>query len=538
MPSNEIKPGSFARRQVRGAAASTASPVRMVRTSVVLSSLAGAITALAFLNQLLTAKMFGAQRQFDLYLVAVSVPLMIAGTASAALSQAFVPKLRSLYREPEKYRKAVATMLLFTFTAASLLAIGSYFLTMATASLAAIGSVRAEWAYIDSIAKPASLSAGLAVVASGLSAVHHSEMRFAQPALVTVAPYIGMICAMIFGPPQAGPLVLAWGMMAGTGVAVLVLAPSAIIHARGAWSAPVCWPLLTDDAGRLGLVLLGNLAFTGLAPVEALVAPGFGAGALSFLGYSQRLVIAISSLVIAGPSALLVPSIAEARANGDRAREIVIASTSIGLVVAFASVVAALLFLLRVPVIQLCFERGAFDATMTRGVADTLPWLLVGSVAMLGSVAAVRVLNGQSRHFVPAAAGIAMPVAYFGLATGLSRAFGYQGICAAYALSWWIVFLFLLHRLFLWHPWASAKRLAKPVGALGGALAVAAASVWAGREVLFAPGARLGTAALAWRCGVLGVGGLLLFLIAATVFCPVPEIQMRLQRFCGIRGKV
>jgi putative peptidoglycan lipid II flippase len=198
----------------------------------------------------------------------------------------------------------------------------------------------------------------------------------------------------------------------------------------------------------VALVILANCAFSGLAPVEALLAPRFGPGALSYLGYAQRLIIAMGTVVVAGPSVLLVPEVAEAWLAKDARRVRALAFRTLAAVSLIAALMALTFGLLRVPVITLLLERGAFDAATTRGVAAALPWMLAGSVPMLGAQVAFRVLYGQNQHVIPAIVGLLVPGMYWVEGFFLSHALGLQGICLAYALSWWLAFALLLVKIF------------------------------------------------------------------------------------------
>jgi putative peptidoglycan lipid II flippase len=186
--------------------------------------------------------------------------------------------------------------------------------------------------------------------------------------------------------------------------------------------------------------------------------------------------------------------------------------------------VAVIFFFLRVPLLRLCFERGAFDSAMTRGVSNTLPWMLVGSVAMLGSVIAFRNLYGQSSQRMPALLGIATPALYFALSSIFTRLLGFQGICVAYATCWWTVLLGVLVKLFgfrLDRILAAAASL-RP---LAGALSVASFAVWALSALFLSPGRQLGDLAVAFRCLAVAATGFALFAIMPAFVWPVPEVQ-------------
>jgi putative peptidoglycan lipid II flippase len=261
-----------------------------------------------------------------------------------------------------------------------------------------------------------------------------------------------MVAALVGASSPRTPIILVWGTLAGSMLSVLVLMPRALRCIRLRSFAKPQFHSLFSGVGRVGLVIIANCAFSGLAPVEALLAPKFGPGALSYLGYSQRLIIAMGAVVVAGPNVLLVPEIAEACVAKDIDRVNGLAFKSIAAVTVIATLLALIFCMIRVPVISLLLQRGAFDQATTQGVAGTLPWMLVGSIAMLGTQIAFRILYGQNMHAFPAAVGFVVPGLYLIVALLLGNLLGFQGICIAYAVSWWSAFLASLVKIFAVSP--------------------------------------------------------------------------------------
>jgi|CZKS01.1.fsa_nt_gi putative peptidoglycan lipid II flippase len=497
----------------------------MVTTSVRLSVISAGIAFLALGCQILTARTFGARHEFDIYLVAISVPFLVVGAASGALSQAFVPRLVAAQRDPGLYRATISGLIGSTVLGGTIVVLTGFFGTIW--AVAAIGGTfsAADRIQIVLIARIAWLSAGSTLLASAFAAVHHSERRFFLPAVTGAAPYAGMITAMSLLPPSTGPVMLAWGMLAGSVCATLVLLP-AVLRRTPFHHPPRASALsVFDGVGSVILVVIANCAFTGLAPVEALLAPRFGPGSLSYLGYSQRIIIALGAIVVAGPSVALVPSIAAAVAARKDYRVTVLARKNIAAVLAIASLAALVFSLIRVPVIRLCLEHGAFDSTMTRGVAGTLPWMLFGSIAMLGSLTAFRVLYGQNIYRLPAVIGVVLPILYLSLGFLFVPQFGFQGICVAYATCWWLVLFVLLTIIFGFHPKRMLARIAVPLFPLVAAFTSTAVAVWVGRELLLAQGTQLNTIELTLRCGAVAGAGIALFVLMTALVWPVPIIR-------------
>ena len=497
----------------------------MIKASLRLSIVSSVIALLAFACQIITAHTFGARHQFDVYLFAISIPLLIMGASTGAVSLAFVPRLMAARRDRDLYRSSVSALLCFAILAAIVIAFGGMQLTMW--STAAVSNVfnGPDRFNVLSIARVAWFSAGLAMIVSALTAVHHTEQSFVLPAITASGAYVGMIGAMALFSPTRGPIVLAWGMLAGAAVSVLVLLPRAIPSIAMSRFASSQIYALFDGVGRIILVVIANCAFTGLAPVEAFLAPKFGPGALSYLGYSQRLIIAMGAAVVAGPNVLLVPAIAQACVENNPQRIKSLSIKAIGAVCVVGALAALIFGLMRVPLIRLVLQHGAFDSTTTQAVAATLPWLLVGSIAMLGSVIAFRALYGQNLHVFPSIAGILVPALYFGLGSLLSNMIGFQGICIAYAASWWLIFAALLVKLFGLAPRQMRLLVSQPVLGAGAALSVAAATTWAVQKLLLRSGDSLSGVALGLRCCTVASLGIASFAVVGLYFWPRSNLR-------------
>ena len=492
----------------------------MIKTSLRLSLITAFLALLGFGCQVLTARNFGARHQFDVYLFTISIPFLIMGASSGAVSQAFVPRLMAACRDRALYRSSVSALLGFAILAAIVIAVGG--LQVTVWSLATVGNVFSGPDRFEavSIARVAWFSAGLAMIASALTAVHHTEKSFVLPAITASSPYVGMIGAMLLFHATRDPIMLAWGMLVGFVASVFVLLLRAIpsIVIGGFVYSQI--PALFDGVGRVILVLIANCAFSGMAPVEAFLAPRFGPGALSYLGYSQRLLIAMGSVVIAGPTVLLVPAIAEACAEKETQRIYTLSTKAIGAVCLIATLAALTFGIMRVPLIRLVLQHGAFDSKTTLSVAATLPWLLVGSIAMLGSAIALRALYGQNIHAFPAIAGILTPLLYFASGALFSKAIGFQGICIAYAATWWITFAAILTKLFGLAPRRFRLLVSTPVWSGAVALLVATATMWAAQRLLLYPGDSLSQVDLGLRCCTVASLGTASFVITSLFLWP------------------
>ena len=510
----------------------------MLTTSFRLSAISVVIAMLSLTCQILTARSFGARHLFDVYLFAMSIPFLVTGAATGSLSQAFVPRLLSARHDRRLYQDSVQALLVIAILAAALVAFGGISLTKWSMSAVAHVFSPPDRSAIVSIARVAWLSAGLALFVSALTAVHHAEKSFLLPAVTGTSLYLGMIAALVGVSSPRTPILLVWGMLGGCTVSVLVLLPRVLQCLTFAGIAKTAFAPVLSGVGRIALVITANCAFSGLAPVEAMLAPKFGPGALSYLGYAERLIIAMGAMVVAGPSVLLVPAVAEAWLAKDEARVHWLAQKTIAAVTVISALLGIIFCILRLPVISLLLQRGAFDAATTRGVAETLPWMLVGSVAMFGTQIAYRILYGQNMHAFPAVVGLIVPGVYLSVALLLGKSLGFQGICIAYAVSWWLAFLVLLLKVFAVDRGPIWGLNGTPVWGTLMALTVTAATVLWGQKLLLPSPAAGGKLGIGVRCITVAGAGIASFALTGALIWPRSDVrQILLSRRAPARRK-
>ena len=194
----------------------------------------------------------------------------------------------------------------------------------------------------------------------------------------------------------------------------------------------VSWPCPADGAGDV-------VCFTVYQAIDAYWAPHIGMGNLAYLGYAQRILVGVGTLMVAGPSAVLLPRLAEAYVQGRNIDLLQDTARGSRAVIAFATPAAIFISLLAEPLVGLLFERGAFDHRATSGVTEVLPLMMLGMVLMLCVVILFRALFSRQEVLLAAQLGILATVLYFFLSGALSRNMGVKGIAIAYALSWGVV---------------------------------------------------------------------------------------------------
>lgn len=437
----------------------------MLSSSIWVTAIALSGSALGLLNQLLMAYRFGASRTVDSFLIATSVPTFVGGLVAALLSYAVVPRVVAVSADQARRAAYVRAM---TY---AMLALGG--------ALAALGVVLAPLlvriggsAFVDSttvtLARMTWMATALQIVVAYLIAVCNAGKWFVRSALAGLGPYLGMLGANWWFGARFGIVVLPLGLAAGTAVALGYLAyvlRSTLLARTG----PLPWRDVKAFFVASPLSGLAMMAFTVYAVVDAHLAPQLGDANLSYLGYSQRIVIALGNLAVAGPSAVVVPHLARAVAEGRLADFRRDTFRAVAIIAGVASAVALVVQLRSVDLIAFVFQRGAFDAEAAHNVARVLGVMLFGMIPMLSVVMLFRAIFCLGSPRFPAAAALAWFVLYFALGSLLAPRFRAVGMAYAYVASWLLVLAVSL--AFVWRatrvPHAEARCAGRPAAAEG-----------------------------------------------------------------------
>ena len=466
-------------------------------STVSLLTLASRITGLV--RELLVAASFGANAWTDAFNVAFRIPNLLRRLfAEGAFSQAFVPILaQTRSREGDEATRrlidAVATVLAWALVATCVLGVAAAPLLvwlMASGLERFDGAVvltRWMFPYIGCMSLVA-LSAGIL----------NTWRRFAVPAATPVLLNLAMIAAAAFGAPLFGrwgvePIyALGAGVMAGGvlqlaiqvpalrrigGLPRIGVVPSALV---AAWRHPGVRGVLRQMAPALLGVSVAQLSLL----VNTQIASHVGVGAVSWLGYADRLMEFPTALLGVALGVVLLPQLASAQAQGDAVAYSGMLDWGLRLVLALALPCAVALLVFPQPLVAVLYHYGAFGA---RDVEQTVLALRGYGVGLMGLVGIKILAPGYyARQDIRTPVKIAVVVLL--LTQALNVAFVPWLAHAGLALSIGVgalvnaVWLFVgLRRSGLYRPAAGWPAFAARVFAAGAALGLALA--WAAQAV-------------------------------------------------------
>lgn len=255
-------------------------------------------------------------------------------------------------------------------------------------------------------------------------------------------------------------------LMLGTSVGIAIQAILLRVIAKktdGQWA----WPRLTFRSPHwrktlhsLGVLLLGGIMVSALAPLDQYFLASCGDGAIATFGYANRvlaLLIGIGALAI---SRAILPILAEMLGAKDevRARDTAFKWSAVMLVV--GSVGAAISWFLAPWIIALLFQRGAFTAEVTAAVTVVFRMGLVQIPFSFGCFVLIQLLISEGRFRAITYIAVIGFVAKLGGNMFLAPRYGAGGVILASALM--AAVSFISYAACLMHPIGQSRGLTPP----------------------------------------------------------------------------
>lgn len=212
-----------------------------------------------------------------------------------------------------------------------------------------------------------------------------SEGEYNIPAVISLVSNLIMVgylavSGMFTDDPMISVTGLSVAMLIGWAAQAAVQIPS--VRKRGFRYRPTA-PVLTPETKRAAKNALPILAATWTTPVCTLINTRLASGmegAISMLGYANRLYIIIVGLFSFVATNLLFPYFARADAAGDTEEKDRMTRMSVKVLTFIIAPISVGVAVLAEPFVSLIYENGAFDATDTLWTANALRFYSVGMV--------------------------------------------------------------------------------------------------------------------------------------------------------------
>jgi putative peptidoglycan lipid II flippase len=389
--------------------------------------------ALGLFRQMVISNQFGTSGDLDAYLAAFRLPdILFQLVAGGALASAFIPTFAStLARDGDRGAWRLASAIInLVLILTSILAIAAAILApWLVQTLVAPGFGPARQAQTVHLMRIMLLTPAIFGVSGVIMGILNSRQHFLLPALAPTFYNVGIIFGAVALAPVIGVRGLAWGVVAGALAHLLVQLPGLV---RQGFRYTTTLGLRNPDVLEVGRLMLPRVA--GLAAVQlnflvnTALASALVVGSLSAINFAWLLMLLPQGVFAQAVATAAFPTFSAQVASGRRRdmRSTLMATLR---AVLYLSIPAAVgLIVLRVPLVQLLFERGAFTDLSTQMVAWPLALFALGLPAHSVVEIVVRAFYAMHDTKTPVLVGISA----MALNVALSLAF----IPAFEALGW------------------------------------------------------------------------------------------------------
>lgn len=339
---------------------------------------------LGFVREQVIAAEFGTSMATDAYLMAFTIPNLIYVILGGALATAFIPvftatRINQGPRESSQLVSFVANLATLVMSAIAVLGI---LLAPILVSLIAPGfSPEAQdlTVKLTRIMFPCVLLATLSMLQGGLL---NSLQHFAMPAFTSAAFSGTVILSVLLLVPEMGVYGLALGTVLAMVAQVIIQIPA--MFGKGLRYYPTI-SLQHPGVQKIGELVLPVMIGTGVnqvyVTIDRILASTLSEGSLAALNFANKLMFLPFNLFVVAINTAVFPSFSALAAKGDHKELGHTMVFGLNLVGLFTIPAAVGLFVLSSPIVQVLFERGAFDAHSTQMTAFALQFFVIGLFA-------------------------------------------------------------------------------------------------------------------------------------------------------------
>ncbi len=409
----------------------------IARNSAVITAIMAISAILGIGRESAIAFMFGASVTTDAFLVASVMPALVTGMISGSITSSFIVVYNGFLARGEVERAWRFTNIVLSVFTLALMSVVTVLLLYTSFFVHVLAPHYTDYSLsltveLTRMLLPNIIWGGLLGLFIGINNSHNSF--FAPAAIGLVSNVIILICIFTVGKVYG-----IYGLAAGTLIGVLCQFLMQIPSSR---ASGLKFRLIFDfkDEGlKEMVVLLGPFIISATAGqinliVDRTLATGLPNGTVSALYFADKLAF-LPSLFTGAVGTVVFPSLVRAASvkDWDQLGRSICEAFRLLFVVLVPAVIG--IYVLRVPLLQLLFERGAFVHQHTMLTSTIVPFYL-GSL-LCGAIATVfiNVFYSFKMTVIPVATGVLSVAANIGISLSLIDSYQHLGLAAANFMS-------------------------------------------------------------------------------------------------------
>lgn len=385
----------------------TGTAKRLAGAALVVVSATALSRVFGYVREIVAAAYFGAGAEKSAFEVAFLVPSTVQVlVAQAALSAALIPVFAGLLEKGKREEAWMVARTIFTLVALVLGALVVACIVFAPQIMPLFApGYRHDAAMMADIVRMTRLlfpTVVLLAITGVVISILNSYEHFTLPAVAPIFWNLVILLAMVFGSDRLGIDALAWGVLLGTIVQLVMQLPW--LMGRGG-RLGFSLALKNPHVRHVGALMLPVSISLGLINLNGVVDVQFasflGEGGVAAMSYAFRIYQLPEGLFAIAVGTVLFPTLSRLAAREDR--DTFRSTVTLGLRIIFFLLVPISVFLLVLaePIVRLAYEHGRFVVSDTELVSSVLFFFAFGSAFSGGSALLTRCFFSLSRPWIP-----------------------------------------------------------------------------------------------------------------------------------------
>lgn len=377
---------------------------------------AAAVRGAGLLKELAVAARFGTGDGLEAFLLALALPLLVAGALRSAVLSSLVPRLAAAR---ERGGAAEEGRLLASSLARHALLAGATAALLALLARPAVLLVASGFSpEKQTLTERLLLLLAIVVLLDGIAAIFSAALQARGKIAIATLGMLGspvVTLAALLATAGSAPEILVLGAVLGSLAEVVWGAAHLVAEGISPFAFHPPFAPHASDAARGFATLLGGALVVSVNPiVDQAMAAHLGPGAVAGLGYGGRIAGGILGVLAMAFGTAALSRYSMYAAESDVRGLAKAFRRDAGFVVALGTGIAAALAASSLPLTRLLFERGAFSPEDTAEVARIQVFYAVQIPGYLAGILGARAMNALARDWeivVIAALGAVLNVA-------------------------------------------------------------------------------------------------------------------------------
>lgn len=336
---------------------------------------------IGFLREMVIAYEFGTGIEYDVYLVAISIPVAIYTLFSCIISMLFVPAYARAAADPN--RESSMRSLWTEFNLCLIGGLLSIVMIIATApfliKLIAPGLSPRYLPEAVLITRVSTVIITFSVFEAFFRSVLNAEKKFLVPAAAPIVASLIMIGSVVAFSGQLSTRAVLLGLVGGyLAQAIVIMVPFHRIGLWHLWHARFIKPHIGKFFITAVLILVIEATAQIYSIVDRYFASSMSPGIVSSLGYSYLMIMLPIAIFAYALSTAIFPYMSDAFVDGDHRRSAYLISRGISTSLLMAVPATLILWVFGEKIIVVFFQRGAFNEQSVTYTSNLMKYFSLG----------------------------------------------------------------------------------------------------------------------------------------------------------------